>query len=215
MSNKKIQSLLEQGNVSPVKNESDTIKLWESYRQQALLWRAIALLQIPATSLAIILALVLWSTRSIILKVPAKPLPGTYAVQDIPDTEFINFTQDFVNLVASYQQNVARRQYERAVMMVTEPYLTQFKEQMLSFELRAIETTSRTQFFFADPSKTKVSREGRNVLVSFTGDRLKIVAGQELPLVKTKYTVQLSMIPRNPINPYGIAVSGFTAEEPK
>jgi hypothetical protein len=157
----------------------------------------------------------MWTTRSIILKVPAKPLPGTYAAQDIPDTEFINFTQDFVNLVASYQQNVARRQYERAVMMVTEPYLTQFKEQMLSFELRAIETTSRTQFFFSDPSKTEIKREGRNVLVSFTGDRLKMVAGQELPLVKTKYTVQLSMIPRNPINPYGIAVSGFSAEEAK
>ena len=215
MSKEKLKTLLEHGNVSNVKNESDTIKLWESYRSQALLWRAIALLQIPATSLAVILAMLLWSTRSITLRVPAKPLPGTWAAQDIPDTEFVNFAQDFVNLLASYQQNVARRQYERAAMMVTEPYLSKFKEEMLSFELRAIETTSRTQFFFADPTKITVTRDGRNIFVAFTGDRLKMVAGQELPLVKTKYTVQLSMIPRNPINPYGIAVTGFTAEEPK
>ena len=99
--------------------------------------------------------------------------------------------------------------------MVTEPYLTQFREQMLTFELRVIETTARTQFFFAEPNKIEVKRDGRNVFVSFTGDRLKIVAGQELPLVKTKFTVQLAMIPRNPIHPYGIAVSGLTAEDAK
>lgn len=215
MSKAKIQELLREGGVTDVRGESDTIKLWESYRAQAVLWRAIALLQIPATSLAIILAITLWMTRSITLKVPGKPLPGVYAAQEIPDTEFINFASDFLNLFASYQPNVVRRQYERASMMITEPFLTKFKNDILPLELKAIETTSRTQFFFADPEAIKVERDGKNVNVSFTGDRLKIVAGQELPLVKTKFIITLSMVPRNSLNPYGIAVSNFTTEEIK
>lgn len=215
MSKQKLKTLLQEGSVSDVRGESDTIKLWESYRQQALLWRAIALLQIPATAIACLLALLLWTTRSVTLKVPANPKPGTYAVQDIPNSEFINFAQDYVNLLASYQHRVARRQFEAAALMITEPYLSRFRDQMLTFELKAIETTSRTQFFFADPSKISLERDGKRLNVSFIGDRLKIVAGQELPLVKTKFTVQLATIPKNPINPYGIAVVDFVAEEIK
>ncbi len=215
MAKEKLKALLNEGKVSEVRGESDTIKLWESYRQQALLWRAIALLQIPATAIACLLAIILWSTRSITLKVPPKPLPGTYAAQDIPNAEFINFAQDFVNLMSSYQHRVARRQFEAAALMITEPYLSRFRDELLTFELKAIETTSRTQFFFADPEKTTIERDGRELKVSFTGDRLKVVAGQELPLVKTKFTVHLRTIPRNPINPYGIAITDFVAEEVK
>ncbi len=213
MSNGKIKNLLQDGKVTDVRGESDTLKLWESYRQQATMWRAIALLQIPATALAIILALVLWMSRSITLKVPGKPLPGVYAAQEIPDTEFVNFATDFVNLLSSYQPNVARRQFERAAMMITEPFLTKFRSDFMTFELKAIETTSRTQFFFADPEAIKVSREDKKVFVTYIGERLKMVAGQELPLAKTKFTVVLSMVPRNSLNPYGIAVSDFIAED--
>lgn len=213
MAKGKIKELLKEGGVSEVKGETDTLKLWEAYKSQAVLWRAIALLQIPATGLAIILAMLMWTTRSITLKVPGKPLPGVYAAQEIPDTEFVNSATDFVNLVASYQHNVARRQYERAAMMITEPFLTKFKDDFITFELKAIETTSRTQFFFADPNETKVERSGKDVKVTFIGDRLKIVAGQELPLARTRFSVTLKMIPRNPLNPYGIAVSDFVADD--
>jgi hypothetical protein len=213
MSKQKLKSLLDEGKVTDVRGESDTIKLWESYRQQALLWRAIALLQIPATALACLLAVIMWSTRSIILKVPQNPKPGTYAAQDIPNSEFINFAQEYVNLLASYTHPVARRQFEAAALMITEPYLSKFREEILVSELKVIETTSRTQFFFADPAKTTIERDGRTLRVTFSGDRLKIVAGQELPLVKTKFSVQLTTIPRNPVNPYGIAITDFAAEE--
>lgn len=215
MSNEKIKTLLLQGNVADVRGESDTIKLWESYRQQALLWRAIALLQIPATSLAVLLAFALWATRSVTLRVPAKPLPGIYAAQDIPNTEFINFSQDFLNLVSSYNHLVARRQYDAASQMTAEPFLSKFNDQMLGQELKVIESTSRTQYFFADPSKTQINRDGKFVTVSFFGDREKIVAGQELPLIKTKFNITLTMMPRNSINPYGIAVIDYSAEEIK
>ena len=165
MTKKKLQQLLNEGNVSDVRGESDTLKLWESYKQQAFLWRAIALLQIPATSLSILLALVLWGTRSITLKVPGKPLPGIYAAQEVPDTEFINFATEFLNLVTSYQPNVASRQFERAAMMVQEPFLTRFQRDFISLELKAIESTSRTQFFFADPEGIKITREEKNVII--------------------------------------------------
>ena len=215
MTKKKLQQLLNEGNVSDVRGESDTLKLWESYKQQAFLWRAIALLQIPATSLSILLALVLWGTRSITLKVPGKPLPGIYAAQEVPDTEFINFATEFLNLVTSYQPNVASRQFERAAMMVQEPFLTRFQRDFISLELKAIESTSRTQFFFADPEGIKITREEKNVIIAYPGERLKIVAGQELPLVKTKFIVTLSTVARNQLNPYGLAVIDFAVEEVK
>lgn len=215
MAREKISELLRDGNVIDSKSESDTIRLWESYRDQALLWRAISLFQIPATALAIILCIVLATTRSITLKVPAKPLPGVYAAQEVPDAEFANVATDFVNLITSYQPNVARRQYEYASQMVIEPFLSKFRTDFLNFELKAIETTNRTQFYFIDPLQTKVARVEKTVVVTFFGDRLKIVAGQELPLVQTKFEVTLSMMPRNPLNPYGIMVSNFVAEDIK
>src|SRR5690606_41834731 len=68
------------------RSEADTIRLWENYREQALMWRALALLQIPATFIALVFALWIWNTRSITLEVPAKPLPGRYLAKDRKST---------------------------------------------------------------------------------------------------------------------------------
>ncbi|MCB0309843.1 MAG: hypothetical protein KDD42_01330 [Bdellovibrionales bacterium] len=204
------KELLKQSSIVDARRESDTIRLWESYRDQATLWRALALLQIPATCIAIIFAIVLWNTRSIVLNVPAKPLPGKYAAQDIPDTEFINIATDFLNLVASYQHNVARRQFEAAAQMLSEPLLSRFVENGLGTELKTIESTNRTQVFFVDPLKTEILRDNdREITIIMMGDRLKIVAGRELPLEKTKFSITMTTIPRNKLNPYGIVITDY------
>lgn len=195
------------------RGETDTIRLWESHRDQALMWRAIALLQIPATLVLTIFSVILWTSRSITLNVPAKPLPGMYLAKEIPDTEFVEFSTDFINLIATYQPAVARRQFERARGMTIEPMLTRFDSEMMGIELKAIEQTNRTQIFFPDPSKTKFERyDDRQVKVSFTGDRLKMVAGQDLPSEETRFTVVLTTIPRSSLNPYGIVVTNVTFE---
>ena len=213
MAKAKIQGLLKDSIVGDARGETDTIKLWESYKDMAILWRALALLQIPATAMALIFAFTMWNSRSITLKVPAKPLPGIYAAQEIPDSEFVDAATEFVNLIGSYQPIVARRQFAKAQEVTVEPFLTKFKEQLMDFELSAIEKTNRTQLYFIDPSKTVINRRERSVEVVFEGDRMKIVAGQELPLVHTRFTVTLTTVPRHSLNPYGIVVSGFAPED--
>lgn len=211
----KVADLLKDSSVPGIKGETDTIRLWEAYKDQASLWRAIALLQIPATAIALIFAMVMWSSRSITLNVPAKPLPGTYAVSDLRDNEFIDIATNFVNLISTYQPKVARRQFEKASEMLTEPILSYFSTAVLIDEVKAIETTGRTQIFFADPTKTTVRREGKNVIVNFAGDRTKIIGGRDSPPTPASYEITMTTIPRNSLNPYGIVISNAVFDTKK
>ncbi len=195
--------------LTAARNNNDTIRLWENYKDQALMWRALSLIQLPTTFIAVIFALVMWSTREITLSVPSKPMPGMYAAQDIPDTEFVNVANDYVNLVATYQPNTARKQFEVARAMLKEPLLTKFNDENMGSELPAIETTLRTQVFFVDPLKTKVERDGNKVYVSISGERWKVIAGAPIPSVTSRYRLELTTIPRNPVNPYGIVITNI------
>jgi hypothetical protein len=192
------------------RDNSDTIRLWENYKDQSLMWRSLSLIQIPTTLIAILFSIVLWTTREITLTVPSKPMPGIYAAQDIPDNEFVNVAADYINLIATYQPRTARRQFEAASAMLKEPLLSKFKEEMMNSELGAIENSSRTQVFFVDPLKTAVSRRGNDVTVSVEGERWKVIAGAELPTVTSRFRVTMTTIPRNQINPYGIVITSVT-----
>jgi hypothetical protein len=193
--------------LSATRSESDTIRLWENYKDQALMWRSLSLIQFPATLVAIVFSIVMWSTREINLTVPSKPEPGVHAAMDIPDTEFINAANTYVNLIATYQPGTARNQFTVARSMLKEPLYTKFTEEMMAGELGAIESTARTQVFFVDPLRTKISRDGNDVIVNLIGERWKVIAGSPLPTVTSRFTVTLSTIPRNPLNPYGIVVT--------
>ncbi len=193
--------------LTAARSSNDTIRLWENYKDQALMWRALSLLQLPTTLVAIIFALAMWFTREITLNVPSKPMPGHYAAQDIPDTEYVNVANDYVNLVATYQPNTARKQFEVARAMLKEPLLTKFNDENMNSELPAIETTLRTQVFFVDPLLTRVDREGNRVIVSISGERWKVIAGAAIPSVSSRYRIEMTTIPRNPVNPYGIVIT--------
>src|SRR5262249_53544353 len=118
--------------LAAARSNNDTIRLWENYKDQALMWRSIALIQMPATAIALLFAILLWSTREITLQVPSKPLPGIYHAQDIPDSEFINVANDYINLIATYQPGTARKQFEAARAMLKEPLLTKFNQEMMT-----------------------------------------------------------------------------------
>ena len=186
------RKIVQDTQVVDTRDTSDTIRLWESYREQAMLWRGLALIQIPVTLVALLFCTVLWFTRTVTLNVPQAPLPGIYEAREIPDVEFIEVATNFVNLVATYQPAVARRQFEEARQYLIEPMLDKFEVDMLGTEIRAIENTNRTQIFFVDPAKTNIERYGRDVVITLHGDRMKIVAGKELPVVKTFYQVTLT-----------------------
>ncbi len=209
-----VKKVMRETEVFDARGDTDTIRLWENYRDQALMWRALALLQVPTTLLLTLFSVVLWTTRSITLNVPARPLPGVYLAKEIPDVEFIEYATDFINLIATYQPATARKQFMEAREMLKDPMLERFDLEMINVELKAVENTNRTQIFFADPTKTAIERIGdKEVLVTFFGDRLKIVAGKELPMKKTKFTVTMTTVPRNRLNPYGVVITNATYED--
>lgn len=206
----RVQELVKKADVVDTRGTNDTIRVWESYREQAGVWRAIALLQIPVTGIALVFALVTWVNRKTILNVPPKPLPGMYQAQDIPDSEFVDSATNFINLIATYQHAIARRQFSRARELLINPLLERFDNDFMMTELKTIETTSRSQVFFVDPSQTRLERQGSSVVITMVGDRMKVVAGRELEPVQTKYVVTLRTIPRTDINPYGIVVQDLS-----
>ena len=209
----KVKSLAAGTAIKDSRGETDTVRLWENYREQAAIWRAIALFQMPTSFLLVIFSLILWMGRTTTLNVPAKPLPGLYLAKEIPDTEFIEYATTFINLIATYQPAVARRQYEQARTMTKEPMLSQFDQEMMQIELKAIETTNRTQIFFIDPIKTHVTRlNEKEITVEFEGERQKIVAGKELPTTQATYAITMTTLPRQTVNPYGIVITNALFE---
>lgn len=187
---------------------TDTIRLWEGYKEQAYLWRALALLQMPATALSIAAALVMYFFADTMIEVPERPQPGYYSVKQLPDSQFINAATSVVNLMATYQPGVARRQFKTARKYLWEPALTEFEETMMGSELRTIEETKRSQMFFINPRLIKVERypEIDKVVVRIPGVRLKLIGNKPLPADQMVYYVKMTTIPRNVHNEYGIVV---------
>lgn len=187
---------------------TDTLRLWEGYREQAYLWRALALLQMPSTALSIAAALVMYFFADTIIEVPERPQPGYYSVRQLPDSQFINAATSVVNLIATYQPGVARRQFKTARKYLWEPALTEFEETMMGKELRAIEETKRSQMFFINPRLIKVERypELDMVVVRIPGVRQKLIGNKPLPADEMVYYVKMTTIPRNVHNEYGIVV---------
>lgn len=207
------KKLLDENRVRDARGESDTIRLWEGYREQATLWRSLALLQIPATVLSVSAALLFWFNMQITLNVPPRPMPGVYSATELPKEMFIEAATNFVNLIATYQPATAQRQYLKAREMAFEPFLSQFDQAFLTAELKTIINTNRTQVYFIDPNGIEVTRNDGAVQVTFSGERMKYIASKLLPRQKTKITVTLSTIPNTELNPYGIVVTNLAIED--
>lgn len=188
---------------------ADTIRLWEGYREQAYLWRALSLLQMPATALSIAAALVMYFFADTIIEVPERPQPGYYSLKQLPDSQFINAATSVINLMATYQPAVARRQFKTARKYLWEPALTEFEQTMMGEELRAIEETKRSQMFFINPRLIKVERfpEVDLVVVRVPGLRQKLIGDKPLPADEMVYYVKMTTIPRNVHNEYGIVIT--------
>jgi hypothetical protein len=194
---------------------ADTIRLWERYREQALLWRALALLQMPATLLAIILTLVIAVKSNPILEVPLNPLPGRYSSAELPDRIFIAHAMELVNLVASYQPSIARRHFKQVETMLWEPALSKFQAEMLETELKHINETDRSQLFFVNQDKIKIERfpERDLVRVRIAGVQRRLIGTKPLPPQQIVYYVTMSTIGQQSLNRYGIVVLNVDSKE--
>jgi hypothetical protein len=201
------QQVLKATSVSAGRRESDTLRIWELYQDQAILWRALALLQIPATFSMIILTLWLYGNRTIVLNVPQNPRPGSYTIDQLTDPIIIDTATDFINLVQSYTPKTARRQMLEAEQRIVEPLLTKFHQQIVERDLKAIEQTQRSQLYLINPTKPVLSRGKDIATVTFEGDLLRIVAGTETRSKTVVWHIDLQTIPRNKLNEYGVVIS--------
>lgn len=190
---------------------ADTIRLWEGFREQALFWRALALIQVPSTALAILIALLQLYLSDPIINVVPNPLPGRYSSKELPDRLYLSSAQNLVNLISTYQPSIARRQFKRAEKMLWEPALSRFQKVMLENELRAIEETARSQIFFADEARIKIERfpefgDSGKVVVRIPGVQQKLIGNRPLEAEKVVYHISMTTIPRHRYNKYGIVV---------
>lgn len=187
---------------------ADTIRLWEGYREQAYLWRALSLLQMPATALSIAAALVMYFFADTIIEVPEHPQPGYYSVRQLPDSQFIDAAVTVVNLISTYQPAIARRQFKTAQKYLWEPALTEFQDSMMTKEIQAIEETKRSQIFFINQRLVGLERypDLERVVVRLPGVRQKLIGSKPLPPDEMAYYVTMTTIPRNVSNEYGIVV---------
>lgn len=201
---------------------ADTIRLWEGFREQAVLWRALALLQIPTTALAILAALIMFKYSDTIIEVPPQPQPGIYSVKELPDSAFINVSQEVVNLIATFQPDRVELQYGMARKYLWEPALTAVQQYMKE-TIPQIKQTRKSQIFMINPSLTRVERKDdrQEVVVSLRGVLHKLIGSQGLSNREKGlapedrvYEISMTTIPRNEANEYGIVVRGIKVLTP-
>ena len=190
------------------RGKADTIRLWEGYRDQALMWRALTLLQLPITFVALVSALVMYFSADTVIEVPQRPLPGNYSVKELPDAEFIAVATEVVNLVSTYQPTIAKEQFVTTQKYLWEPALTEFEKTMLGDELRAIQETGRSQLFFVDEDLIKVERspEHEEITVRVPGRRLKLIGNRPVAEDERVFYLTMTTVPRTEHNKHGIVV---------
>jgi len=205
-----LKDLIQATNPEQNKKEGDLIKVWENYLEKAYFWRALFFLQIPITIFALVLASVIFINRNITLNVPAVPKPGIYSPESIPDVEFINFATNFVNLVFNVNSGNIERNFETAKIFLAPQPQEAFSNIFFKQEIPIVKTTGASQVFIIDPLKTIVKRQGSLVQVTFTGERIRFLAGRETRYSFASTEVTLRTLPHTNLNPYGIAVLNFT-----
>lgn len=194
---------------------ADTIRLWENFKEQAYLWRAIAILQMPATFLALLGWLIVFMTADITIEPPENPQPGRYSVKQMPDSEFLRAATDIVNLIATYQPMTAEAQFRKARTKLWEPALSEFEARMIGInerdtnsEIWAISSSHRSQVFLVNNDLVRVQRFPNKdiAVVRLPGTVQRIISNEPLKSEEIVYYVKMTTIPRSAYNESGIVV---------
>lgn len=190
---------------------ADTVALWDGYQEQMYLWRALALLMLPATLLAIGLALAMFFAADTTVVVPPKPEPSKIELAQIPNQEFVRLGSNVANLLTSYRTHEARPQFKMARQFLWQPALGQFEKEWMGKELEIIENTSRSQVFYPSPRQIKVIRKDDHVVVRVPGTRRKQV-GAETSGDELVWWFRMRTVPRNMFNDTGLVINNLRVE---
>ena len=191
------------------RKDSDTLKLWESYKNSAFIWRSFTLIQMPATAVLIALSMYFFVTADTVLNIPLSPEPGSYSAKKLPDSLFVSQAINVSNLISTYQPYTARKQYKIARRYLWEPALSKFEKLYVETDLEAIEETSRSQIFYIDKRRVRVERRGKKIIVRLPGTRQKFIHNTSLDPEQVVWQFEMITIPRNVHNEYGIVIVGI------
>lgn len=186
---------------------ADTFRLWESYKEQALLWRIIALAQLPIALIAIIFGVITYMTADIVIEPPETPQPGMYSIKQLPDSEFLKVATDVVNLIATYQPYTAEKQFRKAREYLWEPALSEFEKIFLKERMVQIDEGSRSQAFMINNDLVQVRRYPSldMVIVRIPGTRLSLIGRKPLD-DEIAFYLKMTTIPKSAYNPSGIII---------
>lgn len=196
------------------------------YREQSYLWRAIALMQIPTTLVAVIVALMCYVNSDNIINVAPRPAPGYFLTSEIPDEEFVKVGIEFLNLISSYQPVTAEKQFNYALNFLMEPVYSLFRNNFLlgspgrDPEIEQIRQIQRAQLFYINRDLISVRRyedqvDPRNstVEVRIPGELIKVLNGVRQDAVNNDrylaYFVQMRTFPKTIFNPNGIYIVNY------
>ncbi len=196
------------------RDSSDTLRLWERYKTRAAFWRYLTLLQIITTFGLMASALVFFSNADTVVEVPTKPEPGTYSVNRLPDAEYISVAQSVVNLIETYQPYTVEQQFQTARKYLFDDALENFDGLYTGGSDPIVDTVvnlGRTQQFRIDAGRVRVNRYKREgfmrVSVRIPGVRYKMFGFKHLPPETSEWFLEMTTIPRNAYNEYGIVVT--------
>ena len=188
---------------------ADPMKLWEAYREQSLMWRALALLLLPGTLLATTMAFSTFFWSDTRIEVPPAPEPGFYKVDNIPDGVFLQKARRVTTLISSYQPSTAENQFVEARKMMWEPILSRFQKEYVKDELKKIKRTSRSQMFYVNTKGLQITRFDDHVIVRIAGKRKKFLDKELSKMDDIAWFVTMSTVPPNKLNRFGIVVTNF------
>ena len=186
---------------------ADTFRLWENYKEQALLWRIIAIAQLPIALTAIIFGLVVYLTSDIVIEPPETPQPGMYSVKQLPDSEFLKVATDVINLIATYHPYTAEKQFRKAREFLWEPALSEFEQAFIKKRVKEIDEGSRSQAFMINHDLVQVRRYPTldMVIVRIPGTRLSLLGRKPLD-DEIAFYLKMTTIPKSAYNPSGIII---------
>ncbi|MCS6893075.1 MAG: hypothetical protein NZO16_00665 [Deltaproteobacteria bacterium] len=191
------------------KADGQLIHAWQDFQKKADFWRSMFLIQLPLSVFALVFASVIYINRNITLHVPKNPAPGFYSIVDVPDSEFINFSINFANLLFSYTPASIDRQYSAAKTFLAPVTQREFAEFFFKQEIPVVKTTGVSQIFIIDPARTKVNKYKNLFIFSLTGELIRILANRETRHTIATTEITLRTFPHNHLNPYGILVVDF------
>jgi len=173
-----------------------------------MFWRWLSLIQTVCFTTVMIFSAYVFITMRINFIVPDPLLPGFYPASEIPEKEYIEHAESYINSIGTYNPFNARKQFEEAKKLLAEPMTSKFNAEMMGRELTAIETTRRSQILEVNQPYTEVYRpDDDTVVVEVVGTGGKQVEDDVILGVTKLWVITMQTLEGETTNQFGIVIT--------